>query len=144
MECYECEKEYHPNDCDAGTYREKFCSEKCEEQMEKGIDQYLELQRVIKEVKGMREWEHKLNFKLFYHKDSLTIEQKGKMVAEKIQNLLNKVTIEYYCGDDLEDLIEDFKHIDGSEETSSTEEFDYAMEQLYDMADRYNIWIETK
>lgn len=35
MKCLSCKKQIHPNDSDAGTYKEKFCSEICEDYQEK-------------------------------------------------------------------------------------------------------------
>lgn len=93
-----------------------------------------------------RKWKHKLNFSAFYHDEKLTIKEKGKRVSEAIKKLpLDK--IELYCGDDFEELALRFEEVsefecDG-EVITVTEDFNNQMKELYDMADRYDIWIST-
>lgn len=90
----------------------------------------------------MSKWKYIINVTSFYHDNMLSIEEKGKKMAKAIKHLpLDK--IEMCCGDDLEDLAERFEHLNGNEEVTPIEEFDYQMDELYDMADRYGIWIET-
>lgn len=90
----------------------------------------------------MAKWDHILNVKCFYHDDSISIEEKGKLMAAAIKRLpLHK--IELYSGDDFEDVMYQFEDITGDEDTTPIEEFDEIMNTLYDMADRYNIWIDT-
>ena len=91
----------------------------------------------------MNKWKYILNLKHFYHDDSITIEQKGKLIAKAIMRLpLSK--IELYSGDDFDDLIAAFNCISGYEDVTPVEDFDEWMSVLYDYADRYDIWIETK
>lgn len=91
----------------------------------------------------MIKWLYKLNFKSFYHEDNISIINKGKMIAKLIMKLpLEK--IEYYAGDDLEDVADHFDSIGGCDFMTEVEEFDEAMSELYDMADRYDIWITTR
>ena len=52
--------------------------------------------------------------------------------------------IEMYCGEDFEDVIDAFKHIEGCEEVTPIEEFNHWMEELYNMCDRYRIWVVTQ
>ena len=88
-------------------------------------------------------WKYKLKLDNFYYDDSLSIEEKGKLVATQIRKLpLDK--IECRCGEDFEDVAINFEHIEGYDDVTPIEEFDNQMETLYDMAYTYDIWITTK
>ena len=91
----------------------------------------------------MRNWKYRVELGSFYHDDAISIEQKGKLVATQIK-LAHLTKIDTMMGDDFEDVIDHFNSVAECEETTAVEEFDEAMEQLYDMADTYDIWINTK
>jgi hypothetical protein len=101
----------------------------------------------------MREWKVNISFSHFYHNDIL-IEEKGRLVSKvltrytsSIMRVVDKEDKDFILGE-IEDLIERFDNITGIEEAdyivTSVEEFDGCMSELYDFADQYRIWIETK
>lgn len=91
----------------------------------------------------MRKWKYTIQAKYFYHDNSLSIQEKGKLMGAAIERLpLSKIDL--MCGYDLEDLAERFKNITGYDGITPVEEFDEYMTELYDIADASDIWIVTK
>ena len=76
----------------------------------------------------MAQWVHELNFKDLWEahdKESISLPIMAKEVAKRIENAPFYKKYENY----LEMIVEDFK------EAKEVEDFDYALEQLYDWAD---------
>lgn len=82
----------------------------------------------------MNKWNYTLNLKGFYHDDNLDIEEKASKMVAELQILQKKLPND----GELEDIIDTFSGID------DVDEFDYAMNTLYDWADFYKIWIKTQ
>lgn len=90
-----------------------------------------------------KRWKFILNVSSFYHDADVSITDKGKLMARAIKRLPLD-TIELYCGDDFDLIIESFESIEDVQDiTPPVEEFDNCMFELYDYADRYDIWIQT-
>jgi len=84
----------------------------------------------------MGKWLYQLDFGDFYNDDNISIKEKGVLVASEIKKMPFR-ELDCFCGDDLEDHIEYFECVE------NVNEFDEYMNSLYDMADKYRIWINT-
>jgi len=76
----------------------------------------------------MANWQYRLNLKDLWkakEEGNITIQELGKKVAERIENLPCFKKYE----DDLKTIIMDFETVE------SVEEFDYILEELYDWGD---------
>ena len=93
-----------------------------------------------------RDWKMKILFP-FYHgygEDDEGAKKVGKKVAEyleakkeRIRKLIERQDGEDFKIDDVEILIDNFKSVEG------LEDFNGYMDELYDIADEYSIWIDT-
>ncbi len=91
-----------------------------------------------------KKWKTTLNFAHFYHDSSISVEEKGKMVAAILQKKFKKEL----------DLAEDFELSDLSwlftfctgiaeEGITAEDDFNEQMSRLYDWADSNRIWVNT-
>tara|TARA_Y100000310_G_scaffold170132_1_gene170288 strand:+ start:348 stop:638 length:291 start_codon:yes stop_codon:yes gene_type:complete len=88
-------------------------------------------------------WKYKLNLAHFYHNEDITVEDKGKIISKQLQGLWD-ANIELQDDWDLEEIIQAMDCITGYGDTTPTEEFDDWMEQLYNFADAWGVWITTR
>lgn len=72
----------------------------------------------------MANWRHKIELGDFYHDNSLSIQDKGRKVAERIRAELGRY-------DEALDIADQFEDI------ADVEEFDDCMETLYDFGDQH-------
>jgi hypothetical protein len=87
----------------------------------------------------MKEWKLKMNFS-FIKQLSDTDEdaiRAGKFVAKKLESYKNRILRLGVNEDELDELIFNFSIV------ADVEDFDNAMDDLYDIADYYGIWIDT-
>jgi hypothetical protein len=89
----------------------------------------------------MIQWKYTLNLKdLWEARESrnITIAELGKLVGKRVEKLQIKPK-DYYCGEDgmLDDIAYEFAIVE------TVEEFDNVLEQFYNFADRYRIWVRT-
>ena len=91
----------------------------------------------------MRNWKYKLNFSTFYHDDSISVEDKGKIISKQLQGLWD-TNIDLQDDWDLEEVIQMMDCISGYDDCTPIQEFDNWMEQLYNFADAWRVWIITR
>lgn len=102
----------------------------------------------------MAQWQHKLGFGDFYHKypEELSIQEVATRVIEKLEELIIEIrkepdvmdfknwekvkhrTAMLELADDLEGIIVEFQEVEENEDADE-DDFNYAMEDLYDWGD---------
>lgn len=84
----------------------------------------------------MANWKYKFNLKDFYHDDNISIQNKAKMVAERIGKTFSDfVSIESTNFDsELDEIKDDFEWL-ATDSSAKADDFDDVMERLYDWAD---------
>lgn len=92
----------------------------------------------------MPRWEHKLSVKELFEPDAEDHDEVarriGPLVAERVRALAKKVEAkDAYLSIALEDCADYFADCEGEERAQSM--FNDALNDLYDLGDRYRIWI---
>lgn len=96
----------------------------------------------------MNKWKYTMDLSGFYKDDSISVEEKGRLVSATLKRLLN-INWLSHVKYRIEELIEEFNCISGDGEPPETteftpvEDFDARMDDLYDFADRERIWVKT-
>lgn len=87
----------------------------------------------------MANWKYKLNISKIWNNESISIEDKGKMIASKIRQVFPNDWFDFDSesyDQDLDEIVEAFENITGYDDVPAVEEFDDWMEQLYEWADQ--------
>ena len=93
----------------------------------------------------MPTWNHTVNLSPHYHSDTISLQEKGKLVAKELRKLMHRSFKDDY---DLSEIIEMFECIleddDIEDDFTPLEDFDARMFDLYEFADYNRIWINTR
>ena len=87
----------------------------------------------------MAKWNYTIDFSDFYHSETMTVEDKGKQIAARLEAMFAKSLNgldEDNFDPELEEIIYQFQNITGYDDVSPVEEFDEIMEGLYNWADQ--------
>lgn len=96
----------------------------------------------------MPKWNYTIDLNAFWDDEEMTIPEKGVAVKKEIEKLLEKHP-RLANETDLEYMAEMFANVtgwpaeDGYAAVSEMEEFNIRMNELYDIADAYRIWVCT-
>lgn len=96
----------------------------------------------------MAKWKATVDFSSFWD-DDISIQEKGKLASVELNKLMNAKWLSDYDKYELEEIIEGFEWCTGDGEPPETteftpiEDFNARMEDLYDWADCYKVWIKT-
>ena len=84
------------------------------------------------------DWKYVLDLSAFYHAEDLTLREKATRIVTLVEN---SRFFEAAWTFDLQDFVEEMG--DFAREGTSVEIFDSLMENLYDYADAYRVWVKT-
>lgn len=86
----------------------------------------------------MANWQHKIFLGSFFHRDDISIEKKGLLLAKALKKAFPETWLDYShddYDDTLDEIIERFENVTGWDDVSPTEEFDSILSELYDFGD---------
>lgn len=86
----------------------------------------------------MANWQYRVNIKSIWETDNMTIEDKGKVVAQIIRRTFPISWLDWKSDNydqELEQIAEAFENITGYDDVSPIEEFDDWLRALYDYGD---------
>lgn len=87
----------------------------------------------------MANWKHHLYLAPMFHSEELSLEQKTKMIIERIKSRPWFEKLHYV--DNLNDILEE---ISDAGEADDVEWFDAAWSAAYDIFDAERVWVETR
>lgn len=88
----------------------------------------------------MSEWIYRLNLSDIYHSDVLSLSDKARIIANRIERA---PFFEKAWTFSLSDVVDQFRDL-ASDKRDDVEEFDEIMHGLYDYADAARVWVITR